>query len=365
MINNQEHSDLYDRLTVESCRRITSHFREQIVAIPADEPDREEKVRLIQAAYHIAVYYETGERAEGKAAFIKRLEERDQRLEQLVAKAEPRHNIRCLRCSQSMDFLDKHIYHGAREGAERVILFYQCPNDCKRKRAFFDDGEEFRPKPPTCERCHSPVAEIDERQGDVLITRSRCEYCGHESTFELDLSLKTKEPEIDEAFAADREQYCLTEKALHDYRREKMNMEQLAKLSRELEEKHKDAATNERMEAVRRLRVADLQEVVEKVLTTRGFIKIELSSPTNTDGLRIRLTALDGERDRSDTVAIKAVKDCLEAELRDTNWRLSKSSLTSTLGAVSGELRGYASETQLRELIEQENKANNSRKSHK
>ncbi len=94
--------------------------------------------------------------------------------------------------------------------------------------------------------------------------------------------------------------------------------------------------------------------LLTKTLEGMNFVRVEISSPTTSDGLRVKLTALDNDRKRSDSKAIKATKSALETALEETNWRVVKNSLSSTLGALLAELRGYVSETEIRQLFEAE-----------
>lgn len=307
--NNQlKYSDLYDQLTVEECRRLVKSFEEGNVKIPSDYPQREQKIVAHNMAQKFLLWHTTGERAAKKAETIRAWMTLDARQEKLVVEVEPRSDIYCLRCRERMRFMDKHL--DSSEKGDRVLLFYECLKGCLPRRAFYNDGSEFRSKPHTCAKCHSSVSEKSTRNGELIIITSICEKCGYSETEEMDLS--PRKQEIDEHFAEDRVKYCLSDNELHQYQDGMRHMEGM------------------------------------------NFAKVEISNPTTSEGLRVKLTALDNDRKRSDSEAITATKSALEIALKDTNWRVVKNSLSLTLGALLAELRGYVSETEIRQLFEAE-----------
>jgi len=348
--NQLKYSDLYDRLTVEECRRLVESFEEGNAEIPADDPQREQKIMAHNMAHELFLWRTTGERAAKKAERIREWLVQDARQEKLLADTEPRSDIYCLRCREQMQFMDKHL-ESSNKG-DRALLFYECPKGCLPRRAFYNDGNEFRSRPHTCIKCHSSLSEKSTRKGDLIIITSICEKCGHVETEEMDLS--PRKQEIDEHFAEDRVKYCLSDNELHQYQDGMRRMEGMARLGKEFEEQNRNIQTEERVINVKKLRVVELQELLTKILEGMNFVRVEISNPTTSEGLRVELTALNNDRKRSDSEAIKATKSALETALEETNWRVVKNSLSSTLGALLVELRGHVSETEIRQLFESE-----------
>lgn len=345
-----KYSDFYDRLTVEKCRRLVKSFEEGDAEVPVDDPQREAKIAAHKTARWFLLWHTTGERAAKKAERIREWLARDARQEQLVANAEPRSDIYCLRCREQMQFMDKHLESS--DKGDRVLLFYECPKGCLPRRAFYNDGSEFRSNPRVCTKCHSSVSEKSTRNGDLIIIASTCEKCGHTETEEMDLS--PRKEKVDEHFTEDRLKYCLSDDELRKYQDGMRNMEAMARLGKEFEEEKRNTRTEEQIINIKKLRVIEIQELLTKTLEGLNFVKVEISNPNTSEGIRVKLTALDNDRKRSDSGAMKTAKDALEMALQETNWRLVKNSLSSTLGTVMAELRGYVSEIEIRQLFEAE-----------
>lgn len=358
-----DYAQSFDRSTVRQCRAYDEAFREMAQEIPTDETDREKMLCDLQRLRNFFMWHLTGEQAEAKIVYVREMKERDRRREDLLESTRPRLDVRCLKCSSYMGFLNKELYSGL-DDRDRVLIMYECPKKCLPRRAFYDDGEEFARKGPTCVRCGKPATDKADRSGGYLVIISTCADCGHIETMDFSPSVKDgKGDAVDEYYDRDRAEYCLDEKGLQSYREGKSNLEHFKKLMGEIKAREADTKTNERMASLRRLRAIELKEVVTKALEDIGMTSVTLSDPVQGMGLRIKISMLDSDPKRSDWESEKAVRTAVEQALHDTNWRLVKTSLSSTLGALNGELRGYVSDEEVRKLIEQENKANESQKS--
>lgn len=350
------YSDLYDRWTVDECRRLVDSYKKQIIEVSDTEPNRSEKLRVISVVHNLRIYFVTGKRAEQKVAFIRRMQEQEDREKRLVAAAQPKNDVQCFRCHENMPFKDKYLYD-AEVGKERVVLFYACPNECLPKRVFFDDGTEYFPKPRTCEKCQGAISERSVKHDGNITIVSTCELCGYKDEHVIVLSQKEKEEKIDDAFAADRERYCLNPDQLNEYRKGMENIAQLAKFMKDLETDKNGDRIEEKIKKIQKIRIAELLVLLQKVLEGEKFMKVELSQLNPTDGLRIKLTAFDAHSKRLDRVAVKIARKVIETAIQDTNWRITKSSVTVILGVMTAELRGYVSDMEIRNLVEKENKS--------
>lgn len=331
--------------------------------ITTDEPNREKVLYDLRRLRNFFMWHLTGEQAEAKIVYIRETEERDCRRESLLESTRPKSDVRCIKCASYMGFLNKELYSGV-DDRDRVLVMYECPKKCLPRRAFYDDGEEFTRKGPTCVRCGNPATDKADRSSGHLVIISTCADCGHVETMDFSPSVKDeKDGVVDEYYDRDRAEYCLDEKELQSYREGKRNLEHFNKLMGEIKAREADTKTNERMASLRRLRAIELKEVATKALEEAGITSVALSDPVQGMGLRIKISMLDSDPKRSDRESEKAARTVIEQTLHDTNWRLVKTSLSSTLGALNGELRGYVSDEEVRKLIEEENKANESRKS--
>lgn len=120
------------------------------------------------------------------------------------------------------------------------IFIFECPNKCLPRRAFFNDGKEWRSKPHLCANCASPTKKIVTNDSEKMVTTYTCTKCKHVETDEYAWS-KT-EDEYDERFVEDRDRFCLTEEKGREFQEMKWNMEQVGKFMEEWEEKQKALA---------------------------------------------------------------------------------------------------------------------------
>lgn len=357
------YADSFDRATVRQCRDYEEMFRRMAREVPTDDPERHGKIDAIQRCRNICIWHTTGERAEARIAYVRDMESRDERRQRLLDRTVPRTDVACGKCFFRMEFFAKDLFTSI-DDRDRVLIMYECPNKCLPRRAFYDDGEEFVSKDPSCIKCGKPVTRLTDRTSGHLIVLSTCNACGHVESEDFDAPIGVKEDDVvDENYERDRAEYCLDEKGLDTYREDKRNVEGLRRLVDEWKSRDADTETNERMASLRKLRAIELKELATKALEGVGMTSVALSDPVQGGGLRIEISMLDSDPKCTDKESEKAVRNALEQALLDTNWRLVKTSLVSTLGAVTGELRGYVSDEEIRKLIEQENKANESRKS--
>lgn len=232
----QYYIDLYDRHTVERCRRYAR-------VDDSDELPRDKKVTTAQAkavkdwANELFLKFETGERYQNKDKTIQEWMARDQALDDLYENAQAPEDIRCLTCRNRMTPNFKELWYEG-DKPERVLFMYDCPNKCLPRRAFFNDGEEWRVKPHLCQKCGTPTKSSADDDGKKLVTTYTCPKCKHIETDEFEWSTK-KEEEFDEHFAEDRDRFCLTEEKGAEYREFKWSMESAGRFMDEWKEKEK------------------------------------------------------------------------------------------------------------------------------
>ena len=360
-MGSQSLSDYYDRQTVEECRRMVESERNRLAEIVETDPDADEKRRTIQSAYRLAIYFSAGNRALQKREIIRRWGEDEARREQkkiqqqtFLDKVRPRSDIHCLRCSNLTKFEMKDLYDsdGIRD---RAILFYACPDGCLPKRAFFDDGTEYRPKPFHCEKCNAVVTRTEsKRDGHVITTSYPCSSCGHPNTDTIDLTPREEKPIIDEHFVEDREKYCLSDEATEAYRAGQENIKQLGEFMKRFKDRESDQKFEDRLKSIRSIKVADLSTLLAPVLKAENFASLELANPTISKDVRVKFTVQDTDSLRSERNAVRTFVASVERTVLQTNWRLVKGSVAYALGILTGEFRGYRNETELRQLLEKE-----------
>lgn len=234
--SHQYYSDLYDRGTVEQCRRTEKNCDE--MSLPEDKKFKKAELENMRAyVKRLYLYAQTGERYQKKSETIRAWMDADTKLDELLEHAQPPDDIRCLTCRNRVVPTFKELWHGD-EKENRVLFMFDCPNKCLPRRAFFNDGEEWRPEPRLCPHCMTKLTITDTDAGIKSVTTLSCAKCGYVKTEEYEWQHKKEEP-IDEHFAEDRDRFCLTPEKGAEYADSKWRMEGLAKLGEEFKEKEK------------------------------------------------------------------------------------------------------------------------------
>ncbi len=235
--SHQYYIDLYDRHTVEECRR-TEHIGEE-VDVPDSEDksiSAEDKERVKNYVNRLHLNFVKGERYLNKEKIIREWMDADQRRDDLYEFAQPPEDIRCLTCRNRVKPTSKYLWYGSGK-EDRVLFMFDCPNQCLPHRAFFSDGEEWRAKPNLCPSCKVALDHKEEDDGKKLVTTYTCSKCGYTNTDEIEWT--SKKYEIDENFAKDRDRFCMTEEEGKKYQDEKWGLQQLANLMKEIDEEQK------------------------------------------------------------------------------------------------------------------------------
>lgn len=244
--SKQYYIDLYDQSTVERCRRSEKYFDESdLPEVEGKKLEGQEAADMRAWIKKFSMHFEIGERYLNKEPTIRKWMDADQKRDELYESAEAPEGIRCLTCRNLVKPTFKEFMSGFEE-PDRILFMYDCPNNCLPRRAFFSDGEEWRTKPDLCPRCDTKLDREETNSEEKLATKHTCPKCGYTKTDEFKWSVKQEEP-VDEKFAADRDRFCLTEEEGRKFAEEKLNIEQMAKFSKEWEEKEK--AREEKLKA--------------------------------------------------------------------------------------------------------------------
>jgi hypothetical protein len=235
--SHQYYSDLYDRGTVEDCRRI-ERICDKPTPLPEDSKLSEKEARGVEAwAKKLYLRGTMGERYLKKSETIREWTDRDKKRDELLENAQPPEDIRCLTCRNRLSVTFKDLQSDEKKG-DRVFFMFDCPNKCLPRRAFFSDGEEWRVKPTLCLHCSTELDKKMDDDGKKLVTTLTCPKCGYVEKEEYEWHSK-KDDDFDPDFAKDRDRFCMTAEEGAEYSDEKYRMEQLARLGKEFEEEQK------------------------------------------------------------------------------------------------------------------------------
>lgn len=350
--SKQHYSDLYDRFTVEEGRRIVSQpydvdsIRKEIKKKKIDE---KEAVRAIIAAKNLYLYFFKGDRFKKKEKTIQEWMRRDEARDKFFEEATAPEDITCLTCGRLMFVSSKHLNIGIND-EDTVLFFYDCPLEHTPRRAFYNTGEEFERKPPTCPKCHTELKEEHKKTKTKLATISTCPTCDYQDKDVIDLKEKPKEQE-DPDFAKDREIFCLSEKEGQQFIQDSIRMEQMAKFMDEYKEKEKNKDLYDAVANLKKLKIVELEEYLAPILEKAGYIKLQFKEPEVTKDVFLPFIVYEHKSDREERVSTYELEKLLRKSLIDTNWRLVTGGVSYRLGMLEGRLHGYEREEDLIKLV--------------
>ena len=351
------YNDLYDRFTVDECRRTERQFDDIIRGYFKkfkDEKKLEGLVRATRAAKGVTLYFIQGHHYEEKEDKIKEWMERDRQKDQRLENARPLTGIVCPHCGSEMnctikDLHDKDDYGVGSNG--EILFFYKC-SSCGRMRAFWENGEEYKPKKHKCSKCNTIIEkEQSKREKNKITTTYICSSCGHKEISVLDLDEKPEAEKEDKNFGKDRKKYCLSEDEGKKYIKSKIDLERLKNLTDKMEERRKNEDLYKKVENIKKLKVTELKDLLDKVLEKENYVQLEFSQPEIGKYVIISFTAQDKKPKREEYDSKTELRRLINKALSNTNWRLMSEGIDYRLGVLSGRLKGLELEEDLVKLI--------------
>jgi hypothetical protein len=91
--------------------------------------------------------------------------------------------------------------------------------------------------------------------------------------------------------------------------------------------------------------------ILAPTLEKAGYIEFSLDKPEVGRDVFVGFSCLDSKSDRGDYDSEKTLKKTIEKALVDTNWRLMSDGIHYRLGYLSGRLRAYEQEEDLKKLV--------------
>lgn len=120
-------------------------------------------------------------------------------------------------------------------------------------------------------------------------------------------------------------------------------------------ERMKDRSDNKEIydaiKEIKKPKIAELIPLLAPALEKAGYIEFSLDKPDMGRDVFIGFSCLDSKSDRDDYASRKALKKLIDETLKDTNWRLMSDGIDYRLGYLSGRLRAYEREEDLKELV--------------
>lgn len=353
------YEDLYDHHTVESARRDIVYYEEFHQKLERNLP-KDDKIERPGNALLLNVFYmevlgnELLDRHNNRETRINEWMARDEAKDTQVATARLTEEPYCQHCSkQGLRIIDKSLMHRGEwvdtNDPDEVLFMLRCPS-CKKTSAFWEDGTAWKMRPTLCPKCQTEMTQKTTKTKKAFILTYTCPSCQHSYKEKMDLTTTDKQP--DPHYDQDRITYCLLNKEF----RERLisfreGMEAAARLGKELQEKEDNKHLYDAIQEMKKPKIAELSTILSSALEPVGYIESSLDKPDIGKDVIIGFSCLDGKNDRSDYDSEKTLKKTIDKALADTNWRLMSDGIHYRLGYLSGRLRAYEREEDLKVLI--------------
>ena len=354
----QKYEDRYDRLTVSSARTDLKYFfqfrDEWFKIMPDEKPDSFRSVFHLNWIYMLMVGNSLVDRYYKRDDTIDKWVAEDETKDEKIAAARLRSEPKCQHCGKiGLRIIDKSLMHRGEDNKyddpEEVLFILKCPN-CDKNSAYWEDGTEWERNHTYCPKCRSIMSEKTTRLQAAIRTIYTCPNCKHSYQDKLDLS--TRKERLDPDFEEDRKLFCLLdEKVRNEHIDARRRFEGMVKLGKEWKEKENNKHIYDAVAQVSRLKIPELPTTLSPVVEKAGYIEFSLDKPEIGREVTITFSCMDSKSDRQDYESRKTLKKTVSQALKDTNWRLMNEGVSYRLGYLTGRLRAYEDEEDLKKLV--------------
>lgn len=357
--DQQYYEDLYDKFTVESARRGMAHYDDFFKKFekklkPDDKIDRPGNALLLNVFYMETVGNELLRRFEGRASSISEWMKKDEAKDAQIAAARLAEEPHCRHCGkQGLRITDKSLMHrGERyeiDDPEEVLFMLSC-GSCQKNSAFWEDGTAWKVKPTVCPKCSGEVRHKTSKSKKAITITYTCVSCKHSFKDVLDTTREEEKPDPD--LDKDRVHFCLLDKEFRDRLfKMKHDFEEMARLGKEFKEKQDNKHIYDAVREVKKPKIAELIPLLSEPLQKAAYIEFSLDKPEVGREVRFGFSCLDSKSDRGDYDSRNTLRKLVQKVLEDTNWRLISDGIHYRLGYLSGRIRAYEGEEELKELV--------------
>jgi phosphohistidine phosphatase SixA len=356
----QYYEDRYDKSTIEVCRRgermVNQTFAEMQKKLSAKELKQHMPGWYLQysvlyfSLVEMPAAIRVGERDEAIAKWMKQDEDKDRRLTDAGITGD----AYCRSCAKNMHVISKDYMHREGYKEDDVLLIFEC-EACNKRKAFWQDGTEWEGSQRKCEQCGGNVKSTHKTKGKVITTTITCAKCGHIEMDVMDLSkdpVKEDEP-IDPYYELDRKRFVFDSDMVFKCQQKAHHLERLHKLHAATTDRVEHVDVYDAVKAVKRLKIAQLSELLTPVFSKKQYSDFKLGQPQLGREVSLDFNCLDAKDDREEYQSKKDMQKLIEKTLIDTNWRLMSDGVSYRLGYLSGRLRAYETEEDIKKLVEQ------------
>jgi hypothetical protein len=356
------YEDLYDHHTVESARDGQAHY-EKFKKDIQKKLGPEEDISLPRNAIALNMFYmqvvgnELVDRYNNRDTQIFQWIARDEAKDDQIASARLTNEPSCTHCGkQGLRIIDKSLMHRKDDhefdDPEEIMFMLSCPY-CNKNSAFWEDGEVWQPKPRLCPKCSKEMSHKTTKTKKNIIFTDTCLSCGYIDKDMVPLITKEEKEDIpDPEYEQDRSEYCLLDEEFRSNILElKRGFEEMARLGKEWKEKEDNKHIYDAMKELKKPKIAELSSILAPVLEKAGYNELTLDKPEIGKDVIVGFNCLDTKSERNDYDSKKDLERLIKKTLEPTNWRLMTDGISYRLGYLSGRLKAYEQEEDIKNLV--------------
>lgn len=363
--DEQHYIARYNLHTIQECLDTIKMFQDVYKNLLENEElkhiSEKDKLKDANIMLQRTLFVIKGKRFEKKQETIKRWIEEDKLKQDKQDYTPIPQGIKCPLCKGAMVFnSSKHLEYFLDNPIIKMMFLFKCTN-CKKQQWVYDDGEIRVSKPDLCPKCNKEFDVTSDRKEKVITTFYKCKACGYSKKDTLDLAKsdvehkkwqkeqKKKEEENKKLLEKYREEFCLTDEEGKEYA-ETLEAMEVADEVYEEEKRQYDTITYQTALHVKRLNIADLENLLTEVVEKEKYVKFTLEKPEMGQQVIVPFNVLDSVSTRRQNISEDTFKKLIKKALEGTNWRLMSDGISYRLGYLSGRLKGYESEEDLIKL---------------
>lgn len=357
--DRQYYEDRYDDGTVARCRSGEYIINDTFTIMEKKLPEKELTDKLPGWYLQYSLYYfwlvesPAAERAENREATIAKWMAEDEKKDERLASANISGGTYCRACGKDMRVISKDYMRRDNRKDDDILIMFECES-CNKRMAFWEDGTEWEGAKHECEKCGGNTVSKHTKKYGIITWTEACEKCKHIKTETLDLSDTKSEPDpVDPYLELDRKRFVFDSDMMFKYDQKLKHLARMAKLNATNIDKVEHVDVYDAIKQVKRLKIAQLKEVLEPIFTKDGYSDFKLGDPQIGREVSLDFSCLDTKDDREEYQSKKTLHKVIESILEDTNWRMMSAGVNYRLGFLTGSLRAYESEEDLKKLVEQ------------
>lgn len=364
--DRKHYEDRYDDVTIDLCRHREQIYVDAFHKAKKDlkpftgkdkdkDPERE-LLKVLNIYYYFGVEWLAGERWEKREEEIQKMMDADEAKDRQLAEARLTSEPVCIHCGKTgLRIISKDLIHRGEhrkyDDPEEVLITLECPA-CKKRTPVWEDGTLWERLNTYCPKCNAVMKETSSRKDKVITTTYICPACDHTYKDTLGLNRpKPKEEKPDPEYEKDKARFCLSDKAGEEYLGARRNYEALKPVFERIKERSDNKEIYDAIKEIKKPKIAELTPLLAPAFEKAGYIEFSLDKPDMGRDVFIGFSCLDSKSDRDDYASRKALKKLVDETLKDTNWRLMSDGIDYRLGYLSGRLRAYEHEEDLKELV--------------